>query len=153
MMKNRMFLAEKCRQNIGFPLLVLLVTLLLCPKVNAASGEQQPNGKVITVSGYVTCKGERIPEVLVETVPANESTVSDKEGKFSIDVMKGGLLTFKKEGYKAYEYIADEPRNNMIVCLLPEDESSESVEQAVKEKQEETEAVIIIKTKKEKKQD
>ncbi|MDD4778421.1 MAG: carboxypeptidase-like regulatory domain-containing protein [Fermentimonas sp.] len=144
MMKNKQF---------GISLLVLLVTLIWCPVMQASDGDNQPNGKIITVSGYVTCKGERIPDVLVEAASTNEGTVSDKEGKFSINITKGSILTFQKDGYNSYEYMADEPRDNLIVCLLPENESGETGEQAVKEQQEETEAVIIIQTKKENKEE
>ena len=138
MMKDRNYLSEKSGHITVIPLLVLLIALFLCPNVNAIDVENQPNGKIITVSGYVTCKGERIPDVLVETVSTNESTVSDKEGKFSIEVVKGGVITFQKDGYVTYEYLADEPRDNMVICL-----------QVVVEPQENSEAVIIIHTKKE----
>lgn len=153
MMKNRNYLSEKSGHITVIPLLVLLIALFLCPNVNAIDVENQPNGKIITVSGYVTCKGERIPDVLVEAVSTNESTVSDKEGKFTVNITKGSLLTFQKDGYRSYEYIADEPQESLIVCLLLEDESSETSKQVVKEQQEEREAVIIIQTKKENKQD
>lgn len=138
MMKDRNYLSEKSGHITVIPLLVLLIALFLCPNVNAIDVENQPNGKIITVSGYVTCKGERIPDVLVETVSTNESTVSDKEGKFSIEVVKGGVITFQKDGYVTYEYLADEPRDNMVICL-----------QVVVEPEENSEAVIIIHTKKE----
>lgn len=137
-MKDRNYLSEKSGHITVIPLLVLLIALFLCPNVNAIDVENQPNGKIITVSGYVTCKGERIPDVLVETVSTNESTVSDKEGKFSIEVVKGGVITFQKDGYVTYEYLADEPRDNMVICL-----------QVVVEPEENSEAVIIIHTKKE----
>ena len=99
------------------------------------------------------CSSDLIPDVLVEAVSTNESTVSDKEGKFTVNITKGSLLTFQKDGYRSYEYIADEPQESLIVCLLLEDESSETSKQVVKEQQEEREAVIIIQTKKENKQD
>lgn len=149
MMKNRAYLVEKCRRNPGIPMLVLLATLLMCPKVHAIEIDNQPNGKIITVSGYITCKGEMISDVLVDAVSTNEETISDREGKFTINVTKGGVITFQKEGYRTYEYMADEPQDNLIVCLAPVDEVDESVEQKETEKHEEREAVIIIQTKKE----
>jgi hypothetical protein len=71
-------------------------------------------------------------------VSTSEETISDKEGKFSIEVVKGGVITFQKDGYVTYEYLADEPRDNMVICL-----------QVVVEPEENSEAVIIIHTKKE----
>lgn len=153
MMKNRTCLSEKRGQITGMPLLVFLIALFFSPKVHATEVENQPNGKIISVSGYITCKGERIPDVSVDAVTTKEETISDTDGKFSINATKGGVITFQKEGYITYEYMADEPRDNLIVCLQPVEEEDETGKQKETEQREEKETVIIIQTKKEHKKD
>jgi hypothetical protein len=138
MMKNRVYLKKNGRHPFRIPLMVLFVSLLTFNITDAKGDDVKPNGNNITVSGYVTCQGERISDVLIEAVSTSEETISDKEGKFSIEVVKGGVITFQKDGYVTYEYLADEPRDNMVICL-----------QVVVEPEENSEAVIIIHTKKE----
>lgn len=153
MMKNRSYLAEKRGHIIGIPLLVLFFTLLLSPKVHATHDDNQPKGSIITISGYVICQGERISDVLIDAESTNEETVSDREGKFTINVLKGNVITFQKNGYKTYEYTADGPQERLIICLLSVEETVEAGEEEVKEQHEEKESIIIIHTKKESEKD
>lgn len=54
------------------------------------------DNSIITISGYVTCQGERISDVAIEAETTNDVTISDREGKFSVTVKKGGVVLFKK---------------------------------------------------------
>lgn len=152
-MKNRIKLAQKIGCTHLIPLLVLFIALFVCPKINACEEKSQPKGDIITVSGYVISQGEPVADVLIDAASTNNETISDKEGKFSINVVSGSVIIFQKDGYIAYEYVSDEPRDNLIVCLQIADETDDASDEVKKEQEKETEAVLIIQTKKEDKKD
>ena len=118
MMKNKASHTAFEGNIIKIFLFVSFFVMYFSSGVSAFTIEKQPNGTIINVSGYVICKGERIPDVAVEA--ADEMVISDEEGKFYIEVKKGSSLIFHKEGYSSFEYIVDEPQEKMIVCLLPD---------------------------------
>ncbi|MBF6598151.1 MAG: hypothetical protein ITF98_07980 [Fermentimonas sp.] len=138
MMKNKTYLSVQIGAPIGITLLMLFFALSLTA-----------DNSIITISGYVTCQGERISDVAVEAETTNDVTISDREGKFSVTVKKGGVVLFKKNGYTPYEHIASNPHENLIVCLFPEDDSNNSEKHLEKTTEEEKESIINIQTKKE----
>lgn len=138
MMKNKTYLSVQIGAPIGITLLMLFFALSLTA-----------DNSIITISGYVTCQGERISDVAIEAETTNDVTISDREGKFSVTVKKGGVVLFKKNGYTPYEHIASNPHENLIVCLFPEDDSNNSEKHLEKTTEEEKESIINIQTKKE----
>lgn len=148
MMKNKTNLPKLKGTPIGITLLMLFFALSLTPQLNASSIEKQPNNSVITISGYVTYGGERISDVTIESESTNDVTISDREGKFSISAKKGGTLVFQKNGYTPFEHIANNPNENLIVCLFLENDSVNADNQQEKMTNEEKESIINIKSKK-----
>jgi hypothetical protein len=148
MMKNKAYLSGIKGTPTAITLLMLFFALSLFPQVYASCEEKQPSEPVITVSGYVICRGERIAEVTVEAESTNDVSISDSEGKFSVTVKKGGILLFHKNGYTIYELIANEPQENLIVCLLSEAEPNDGGKVHKKASEHEKEIIINIKTKK-----
>lgn len=138
MMKNKICLSVQRGAPVWITLLMLFFALSLTA-----------DNSIITVSGYVTCQGERISDVAIEAETTNDVTISDREGKFSVTVKKGGVVLFKKNGYTPYEHIASNPHENLIVCLLPQEDSTNSEEHLEKATEEEKESIINIQTKKE----
>ena len=149
MMKNKAYLPVLNRTPIGITLLMLFFALSLTTKINASYCEEQPNGSIVTISGYVTCQGESISDVTVEAETTSDVSISDSDGKFSITVKKEGVLIFQKNGYTPYEHIANDFQENLIVCLSLENDSTYSSKQQKETTKEENECIIIIMTKKE----
>ena len=137
MMKNKICLSVQRGAPVWITLLMLFFALSLTA-----------DNSIITVSGYVTCQGERISDVAIEAETTNDVTISDREGKFSVTVKKGGVVLFKKNGYTPYEHIANEPQENLIVCLLSEAEPNDGGKVHKKASEHEKEIIINIKTKK-----
>ena len=94
MMKNKTYLSVQIGAPIGITLLMLFFALSLTA-----------DNSIITISGYVTCQGERISDVAIEAETTNDVTISDMEGKFSVSVKKGGVVLFKKNGFHHHDGI------------------------------------------------
>jgi hypothetical protein len=150
-MKNKTNLTFLKASPPGIVFLMLLCLLfsateLTASNLNVSNKQKQSENKVI-IAGYVTCRGTGISDVIVESETSVDVSITDREGKYSITVDKGSIVTFKKAGYTPFEHIAVDSQQNLIVCLLLENDSSNNQEADTTKV--EKECILNIKTKKE----
>ena len=131
MMKNKTNTAKKWGYALSLPLLVLIMVVLSVPKLNATIMEQQEKNEIentlnsqddeeVIVSGSVKGDEGLLPGVSVIIKGSSTGTVSDSEGKFSIKVQKGDVLSFSYVGYRTFEYEVAKANENVTVVLEQE---------------------------------
>ena len=131
MMKSKTNTAKKWGYALSLPLLVLIMVVLSVPKLNATIMEQQEKNEIentlnsqddeeVIVSGSVKGDEGLLPGVSVIIKGSSTGTVSDSEGKFSIKVQKGDVLSFSFIGYRTFEYKVAKANDNVTVELEQE---------------------------------
>lgn len=131
MMKNKSNTAKKWGYALSLPLLVLIMVVLSVPKLNATVVELQDeieienainiqDGEEVMVSGSIKGDEGFLPGVSIIIKGSSTGTVSDPEGKFSIKVKKGDVLSFSYVGYRTYQHTVAKAADNVTVVLEQE---------------------------------
>ena len=113
----------KCISKWMHGCLAVLTVLLLMPPVTA---QAQPSQK-LSVSGVVTSTfdGEPILGVTVQVKGTSNGTITDADGKYSLQVDRGSTLVFSYVGYTTQELKATSTRHD--VALVEANEALEEV--------------------------
>jgi TonB-linked SusC/RagA family outer membrane protein len=98
------------RSIVSVPLIVMLVFFHISSGVHAQIGEK------ILVSGTVVDQfnGELLPGVNIAVAASSIGTITDVDGKFSLEVPKDGTLVFSFVGFETYEFVAQKSQNVQI---------------------------------------
>ena len=87
-------------------------------EIEAAS--QLVDSEAVTISGRVKSNNDFLAGVAIVIKGSTRGTVTDKDGRFSIKVKKGDVLSFSFIGYRTFEYKAAKANDNVTVELEQE---------------------------------
>ena len=102
----------------------LLVVSLLLFVGNIVYAEAQQEKRV---TGTVTSEGEPLPGVSVQLKGASSGTITDIDGKYSIEVLATGTLVFRFVGMRTVE----QPVNNRSVINVTLESESKELEEVM----------------------
>ena len=71
------------------------------------------NAQDFTVRGVVSDESDVLPGVSIVVAGTNQGTITDVNGKYSINVKKGSKLIFSYVGYRAHEAVANQSTINV----------------------------------------
>lgn len=74
-------------------------------------------GQNRTITGSVSDKDEVLPFVTISVKDTNRNTLSDLEGKFTIDVKTGDTLIFSYVGYETLKVKIKKKTNSLKIVL------------------------------------
>lgn len=161
MKKGKTKCIKKWNYAMSIPVLFLAMVALSVPKLNAIivenesistdldkiiveaqmvdeAGDESINQSNITVSGIVRGKEGAIAGALVTVKGSSRGTVTDMDGKFSINAETGNTLVFTMINYKTVEYkVENAERNNLTILLDPEDNKPGTIEKTSETSQDE----------------
>ncbi len=87
-------------------------------EIEAAS--QLVDSEAVTISGRVNSNNDFLAGVAIVIKGSSRGTVTDKDGRFSIKVKKGDVLSFSFIGYRTFEYKVAKANHNVTVELEQE---------------------------------
>ena len=87
-------------------------------EIEAAS--QLVDSEAVTISGRVNSNNDFLAGVAIVIKGSSRGTVTDKDGRFSIKVKKGDVLSFSFIGYRTVEYKVANANDNVTVELEQE---------------------------------
>lgn len=107
---------DKCLTNQQLTYEIIDRTVVIKNKPSSITDKILSFFKKFTITGKVIDeKGEPLSEVIVRVKGTNKSTVTNREGTFSIDIQEdNAILQFTFVGYQTQEYIAKENANPTI---------------------------------------
>ena len=94
------------------------ITVGSAKEIEAAS--QLVDSEEVTISGRVKSKNDFLAGVAIVIKGNTQGTVTDKDGRFSIKVKKGDVLSFSFIGYRTFEYKVAKTNDNVTVELEQE---------------------------------
>lgn len=101
-----------------FWVLMLLLTIHVASAQNNLSGTSGSNEKSIQVTGVVRdVAGETMPGVSIYVKNTNRGTISDINGKFSINLIPGETITFSMVGYNMHTVVVSRVAELNIVLV------------------------------------
>lgn len=87
-------------------------------EIEAAS--QLVDSEAVTISGRVNSNNDFLAGVAIVIKGSSRGTVTDKDGRFSIKVKKGDVLSFSFIGYRTVEYKVAKATDDVTVVLEQE---------------------------------
>ncbi|NLA61843.1 MAG: hypothetical protein GX857_01245, partial [Bacteroidales bacterium] len=87
-------------------------------EIEAAS--QLVDSEAVTISGRVNSNNDFLAGVAIVIKGSSRCTVTDKDGRFSIKVKKGDVLSFSFIGYRTVEYKVAKATDDVTVVLEQE---------------------------------
>jgi TonB-linked SusC/RagA family outer membrane protein len=98
------------RSIVSVPLIMMFVLF------HISSGVYAQNGGKILVSGTVVdqLNGELLPGVNISVAASSIGTITDVDGKFSLEVPKDATLVFSFVGFETYEFVAQKSQTVQI---------------------------------------
>lgn len=108
----------KWNYAMSIPVVFLAMIALSVPKLNA----NVVGNEKVTLSGLVSDKNGVMPGTLVSIKGTNYGTVTDMDGRFTIEVEVGNTLVFSTINYKTADYkVESSDKNNLTIQLEPEE--------------------------------